>query len=307
MSGKGAGHSERNPGESSIDSKDMGLSDINHALKVAKRAARTGGEIARARLASPGYLKWTGRRDVATEASLEAQEAIVAAIAAEFPEAGILAKLGPEDAVVPVDASELWIVDSASGSLNFAHGVPHFAITIALRAGGNIRLGVVYDPCRNEMFEATPNTPARLNNEVIVVRQILEGQEAWNNAMVGADWAQSGDLRAQTKTILGIMENQVIDCNLMGSPALGICYVAAGRLHLYWHLDLTIWDVAAPGLILEQSGGVLTDRNGNSWLYSDGGYIASNNVIHGWALSCIQAVTNLPDPRDQTPLPKEFD
>jgi myo-inositol-1(or 4)-monophosphatase len=285
----------------------MELSDINHALEVAKRAAREGGEIARARLTDPGYLKWTQRRDVETEASLEAQEAIVATLSTEFPDAGILAKLGPEDAAVPVNKPELWIVDSASGSLNFAHGVPHFGITIALRAGGDILVGVVYDPCRDEMFEATPKTPARLNNEIIVVRQILEGQEAWNNAMIGADWAQSGELRAQTKLILGMMENQVIDCNLMGSPALGICYVAAGRTHLYWHLDLTIWDVAAPGLILEQAGGVLTDRDGNSWLYSDGGYIGSNNVIHGWALTCIKSVTNPPDPRNPTPLPKELD
>ena len=285
----------------------MELSDINHALEVAKRAAREGGEIARARLCDPGYLKWTQRRDVETESSLKAQEAIVATLSAEFPDAGILAKLGPEDAAVPVNKPELWIVDSASGSLNFAHGVPHFGITIALRAGGDILVGVVYDPCRDEMFEATPKTPARLNNEIIVVRQILEGQEAWNNAMIGADWAGSGELRAQTKLILGMMENQVINCNLMGSPALGICYVAAGRTHLYWHLDLTIWDVAAPGLILEQAGGVLTDRDGNSWLYSDGGYIGSNNVIHGWALTCIKSVTNPPDPRNPTPLPKELD
>ncbi len=285
----------------------MELADINHALEVARRAARAGGKIARTRLANPGYLKWIGRRDLATEASLEVQEAIVTVLSAEFPDAGILAKLGPEDAIVPVEASELWLVDSASGSLNFAHGIPHFAITIALRAAGDIRLGVVYDPCRDEMFEATPGTPARLNGEIIVVRQILEGQEAWNNAMVGADWAESGELRAQTKTILGTMENQVIECNLLGSPALGICYVAAGRTHLYWHLDLTIWDVAAPGLILEQAGGVLTDRDGNSWLYSDGGYIGSNNVVHGWALGCIRSVTNPPDPRKQVPLPKEFD
>jgi myo-inositol-1(or 4)-monophosphatase len=284
----------------------MKLSDINHALEVAKRAARAGGEIARARLSDPGYLKWTGRREVETEASLETQEAIVAVISAEFPNAGILAKLGPEDATVPVDAPELWLVDSASGSLNFAHGIPHFGITIALRAEGDIRVGVVYDPCRDEMFEATPNTPARLNNEKIVVRQILEGQEAWNAAMVGADWASSGDLRAQTKTILGMVENQVTECNLLGSPALGLCYVAAGRTHLYWHLDLTIWYVAAPGLSLEQAGGVLTDRDGNSWLYSDGGYIGSNNVVHGWALGCIKSVTDPPDPRDPTPLPKEL-
>jgi myo-inositol-1(or 4)-monophosphatase len=284
----------------------MDHSEVDHALEVAKRAARQGGEIARARLSDPGYLKWTGRRDVTTEASFEVQSAVVRAISSEYAKAEVFSKLGPEDATVPVGAADLWLVDPASGSLNFGHGVPHFGITVALRSKGTIHLGVVYDPCRDEMFEATPFTPARLNGRRIIVGRILEGQEAWNSAFIGTDWPQGGKLREQAKAVLGMMESQVLECNLMGSPALGICYVAAGRLHLYWHLEMTIWDVAASGLILEQAGGILTDRDGLSWLYSDGGYIASNNVIHGWALNCIQSMTNLepPDPRKPRPLPE---
>ena len=90
------------------------------------------------------------------------------------------------------------------------------------------------------------------------------------------------------------MVDQINECNLMGSPALGICNVASGRLHAYWHLDLKIWDIAAAGLILQRAGGILTDAEGMTWLYSDGGYIASNAVIHGWTLNCIQAVTQNP-------------
>ena len=78
---------------------------------------------------------------------------------------------------------------------------------------------------------------------------------------------------------------------MMGSPALGLCSVAAGRLHAYWHLDLRIWDVAAAGLILQRAGGVLTDAQGMTWLYSDGGYVGSNLVVHNSTLSCIKAVT----------------
>jgi len=86
-----------------------------------------------------------------------------------------------------------------------------------------------------------------------------------------------------------MMNNQVNDCSVMGSPALGICNVACGRTHAYWHLDLKIWDIAAAALILQRAGGVFTDAHGNTWLYSDGGYIATNAVIHGWTLNCIQA------------------
>jgi myo-inositol-1(or 4)-monophosphatase len=283
----------------------MEAAEIKHGLDVAKQAARLGGQIARARLSDPGYLTWKGRRDVTTEASLAVQDAVVGLLSAEYPEAGILAKQGPEDAPMPVDAPDLWIVDPAGGSVNFAHGVPHFAISIALRSAGNIHVGVVYDPCRDELFEATPRQPARLNGEKIVVEQLLEGQEAWHRALVGADWAPTGELRQQTGMILNLIESQVTHCTVMGSPALGICYVAAGRSHLYWHLDLTIWDVAAAGLILEQAGGILTDQEGNSWLYSNGGYIASNNVVHGWALSCVRAGTQeSPDPRKSSAPPR---
>jgi myo-inositol-1(or 4)-monophosphatase len=263
--------------------------DLEHKLEVAAAAARKGGEIAKARTGNPGYLKWKGHRDVVSQATFEVQDAIVSAILAEFPEAGILAEEGPEDSPLPLDAPDLWIVDPICGSLNFIQGIPYFGISVALRSAGNICLGVVYDPSRDELFAATTEAPATLNGQTIVVQQISEGIEAWSGAIVGTDWPHSGERRDQTRLIVGLMLNQVGECNLMGSPALGICNVAAGRQHAYWHLDLNIWDIAAPSLILQRAGGVLTDANGNTWLYSDGGYIATNAVIHGWTLNCIQA------------------
>ena len=266
----------------------------NQALVVAVRAARKGGEVAKARLGNAGYLKWKGERDVVPEATFRVQDAIVSTILAEFPDAGILAEEGPEDAPVPVDAEHLWIIDPICGSLNFAQGIPYFAVSIAVRSEGNIQVGVVYDPCRDELFEATTETPATLNGENIFVQQISEGTEAWASAIVGTDWPRNGERREQARLILGVMLDQVTECNVMGSPALGLCNVAAGRLHAYWHLDLKIWDIAAASLILQRAGGILTDEKGMSWLFSDGGYIATNGVIHGWALNCIQPFLNLP-------------
>ncbi len=263
---------------------------------MAVRAARAGGEVARRRLGRPGYLKWRGPRDVVTEASLEVQEAVVSTILDAFPNAGILAEEGPEDAAMPVDAPELWIVDPVSGSLNFAHGVPHFAVSVALRRDHRIVLGVIYDPCRDEMFEAGDSAPALLNGGEIVVRQILEGSEAWESAAIGCDWPRDGEPRRQARLILGLIADQVQACTLMGSPALGLASVAAGRLHAYWHLDLNVWDVAAASLILERAGAILTDAEGRSWLHSDGGYIASNDVIHGSLLNAIQSVRRMGRP-----------
>ena len=260
------------------------------ALKIAKQAARRGGEAARERLGKLGYVKWKGLRDIMPEAAVAIQEAICAELLAAYPGAAILAKEGPDDAPMPVDAPELWIVDPLCGGMNYAQGIPWFALSIALRAEGNMQLGVVYDPCRDELFSATLETPATLNGERIFVQQIAEGQEAWNAAIVGADWPHSGEPRDKTRMIFGLMLDQVTDLSLMGSPALGLCGVAAGRLHAYWNMDLSIWDVAAASVVLQRAGGVLTDINGNSWLHSEGGYIATNGVIHGWLLNCIQSV-----------------
>jgi len=268
--------------------------ELSGALDVAVRAARAGGEVAKAHLGDPGYLKWKGERDVVSEATFRVQDAIVDAILAEFPDAGILAEEGPEDAPLPVDAEPLWIVDPICGSLNFAQGIPHFGVSVALRSQGNIRVGVVYDPCADELFEATTETPATLNGRRVFVQHISEGTEAWASAIVGTDWPRTGERREQAFRIVGFMMDQVTEVNLMGSPALGLCHVAAGRLHAYWHLDLKIWDIAAASLIVQRAGGILTDAKGMSWLFSDGGYLATNSVIHGWALNCIQPFVNQP-------------
>jgi myo-inositol-1(or 4)-monophosphatase len=237
---------------------------------------------------------WKGERDVACEASFYIQNTIAAAIHAAYPEAGIFGEEGPEDAPMPVDAPELWIIDPLCGSLNFVQGIPYFAVSLALRAEGNICAAAVYDPCRDELFTATLDGPAMLNGERIHVKQFSEGIEAWNGAIVGTDWPRAGEPRSQAGTIAGMVVEQVTELSVMGSPALGICNVACGRLHAYWHLDLKIWDIAAPSLVLQRAGGVLTDAHGDTWLYSDGGYIATNAVIHGWLLNCVQAVIRRP-------------
>jgi myo-inositol-1(or 4)-monophosphatase len=277
--------------------------DDDHALDVAVRAARAGGELALALLGDPGYLRWKGHRDVVTGASLAVQDAILAVLREELPDHAVLTEEGPEDEVIPVDAEHLWIVDPICGSLNFAQGIPHFAVSIALRSQGAIRVGVVYDPCRDELYTATADGPATLNGSPIFVQQISEGLEAFGKAVIGTDWPYSGEKRELAIRMQSLFSEQVVECNAMGSPALGLCYVAAGRLHAYWHLDLKIWDMAAASLILQRAGGTLTDANGVTWLYSDGGYIASNSIIHGWTLRTITAVLMQPKP----PVPRDHE
>ena len=266
--------------------------DDDRALEIATTAAFSGGRAALARLGTPGYLRWKGERDVVVEASLDVQEQIVAVLHKESPGDAILAEEGPEDEPLAVDAPRLWIVDPICGSLNFAQSIPFFAVSVALRVNGLLRVGVVYDPVRDEMFTARLGEPALLNGKPITVLTVALGPEFWEQAWVACDIPHTGPRRKEALQAFTMVSGEVLHHLVLGSPALGLCYVAAGRVHAYWTLDAQPWDVAAAGVILSQAGGLITDTDGGSWLYSDGGYVAANAVSHKWALQTIKWLRN---------------
>lgn len=264
-------------------------------LETAVRAARAGGRTAMARLGQPGYLRWKGLRDVEVGAALEVQGAIVQQIGRDFPDHAIL--LEESEARPPEDADPLWIVDPIDGSLNFLQGLPFFSVCVAFRCESLYRVGVVYDPCRAELFQGVLGQGARLNGDPIFVQQVGEGLEAYENAVVGTDWPHSREPRAQALQIAQLMATNMLSLHVMGSPSLGLCYVAAGRLHAYFHLELELWDVAAAGVILREAGGILTNARGSSWLFADKGYLATNGVVHGEMVRNILPVLEFQPPR----------
>jgi len=260
------------------------------ALDLARRAAFRAGRFAVARLGDPGYLKWRGRRDVVVGSAIEVQEVVESVLRQERPDDAILSEEGPEDEPIRVDADRLWIVDPICGSLNFAQGIPIFAISIALRVSGQLRVGVVYDPMRDEMFTAQVGEPAMLNNQQISVRPTSFGPEFWDQAWVGCDLPPDGPPRDEALRVYDLTSREVLHHLTLGSPALGICYVATGRLHAYWNLEARPWCVAAAGVIARQAGGQITDGEGGSWQHSDGAYVVADAVSHQWALKIIKTV-----------------
>lgn len=266
--------------------------DDEATREIARQAVLRGGRIAGARLGEPGYVKWKGHRDVAAEAALEVQDAIVSYLKQECPEDSILAEEGPEDEPLAVDAERLWIVDPICGSLNFIRGIPFFAVSVALRVAGQLRVGAVYDPMRDELFSARLGEPSTLNGRPIAVTTVPLGPEFWEQAHIGTDLPHSGPRRAEALKVFNILAGQVLAQTIMGSPALGLCYVAAGRLHAYWTLDAKPWDIAAPGVIVTRAGGLMTDAEGGSWLHSDGSYVAANPASHNWAMQSLKWVRN---------------
>lgn len=186
-------------------------------------------------------------------------------------------------------AERLWIVDPIDGSTNFFRGLPSFAVSIGYRDASGFRVGVVYDPSRDELFSARTGDGAYLNGQRITVHFAGEGEDAYDSSLIGTDLP--GDTEGRVNALRAAMHvgNRMLGLVMLGSPALGLCYVAAGRLHAYFHLKLQLWDVAAAAVILQEAGAIFTNGTGSSWLYSDGSYLASNGRVHGGMLRLLRA------------------
>jgi len=251
-------------------------------LAVAEAAALAGGRVALAGAADVKYLSWKGPRDVFVGRSLEVQDAIVTTIRRSFPKSAILTEEGPEDEPLPLDADPLWIVDPICGSTSYLMHDLHYAVGVAYREAGSWQVGAVYEPARDHLYTGTRGGRAALNGQPIRAEQFGDGTEAIERAVVGIDWPASDDGRRDMSLVINVLANQVLGLRSFGSPALGVCAVAAGRLHGYVTLGLKLWDLAPASVILQAAGGVVTDSVGGAWMHSpDGSCIASNATIHG--------------------------
>jgi myo-inositol-1(or 4)-monophosphatase len=271
------------------------MDELERILEVAVRAARAGGELARAMIDRPDQpFSWKRSRDPVVAQALTVQAAILEIIRADFPDAAILAEEGPDDEEMPVGADPLWIVDPICGSMNYLHHDPEYAVTVGYLEDGAWKVGVVYEPERDALWTGVDGRGAFLNGRRIFVEQFADGAEAWQAAAVGIDWPGDVEMRREMLSVLSTVLPVVTTVRIIGSPALALCYVAAGRLHGYSALDLRPWDVAPAGVILQCAGGVLTNFSGSSWYHApDGGYVASNSVIHGRLLQSAQAIIAL--------------
>jgi myo-inositol-1(or 4)-monophosphatase len=251
-------------------------------LAVARQAARAGGTVALEGAADVKYLSWKGPRDVFVGRSLDVQEAIVQTIHDSFPEHAILTEEGPADEEMPIDADPLWIVDPICGSANYLMHDSHYGVGVGYREAGFWQVGVVYEAARDHLYSGTRGGRAELNGQPIRAEQFADGTEAIERAVVGIDWPASDEARRDMNLVVNVLANQVLGLRSFGSPALGVCAVAAGRLHGYVTMGLKLWDLAPASVILQAAGGVVTDGVGGAWMHSpDGSCIASNATIHG--------------------------
>ncbi len=260
------------------------------ALDVAIAAARAGAaELASAARGDLGISYKDGRANLVTVADRRSQEAVTAVIRGAFPGHVIVGEEGVTGDPDAAGAADVWYVDPLDGTTNFAHGLPFYCVSVALRSGGETVAGVVYDVPRDEMFAATRGGGATRDGRPIRV----SGTSQLDRSLVVAQ-AQSVDpaeIRAYAELVERLM-SVASGLRSLGSPALTLCAIADGRLEAYCEHAMDAWDIAAGQLILEEAGGTLTTFDGQPHRTADrADVVASNGLIHTELLAALKGAT----------------
>ncbi len=220
---------------------------LNFARGVALDAGKL---IARMRADAELQQKYKDGTELVTDADLAADKLIVAAIKQRFPDHGILSEeSSPEMATSSTFDEPIWIVDPIDGTVNFAHGHNQSAVSIAFAEKGRVTTGVVYNPFTDEMFSASLGGGATLNNSPITV----SSQPELRRAIVATGFPYTKNSVAELLKYLDAVLHQCADIRRLGSAALDICWVAAGRIDAYYE-TVSIWDFAAAQLIAREAG-----------------------------------------------------
>ena len=213
--------------------------------------------------------------DLVTEVDLEIERAFRLLIAERFPDHDVLAE--EFGAAGARGARHRWVFDPIDGTTNFAHGVPIFCASLALEIDGQAVIGAVYDPNRKELFTAEAGQGSWLNGERLAVSR---------NASVIESMLVTGfpytvhDEADQFLAVFGKVLKHARAVRRLGSAAIDICWVAAGRMDGFWEASLKPWDTRAAALILEEAGGQVTGMDGTRWIPEDGHIMATNGRIH---------------------------
>ena len=252
--------------------------------------AQSAGEIVMRHFAAPiPTTTKTSRIDIVTAADTEVEAHIVAALRRLFPEHHIVGEEGGGQGAAAADAEYHWFVDPIDGTVNFASKLPHFCTSIALATKTREPLlGVVFDPTRNELFAAVRAGGAWLNGKSLRVTQTAELVDAVITSGFPYDKHTNPDnnLKEWSAFLTKIRGER-----RLGSAALDLCYVGAGRLDGYWEKDLKPYDAMAGMLIAREAGGVVTDYAGGEFPQREdrGRYVASNGFIHAEMLRVLAA------------------
>jgi myo-inositol-1(or 4)-monophosphatase len=241
--------------------------------------ARQAGAILRASFGGHLQVKHKGVIDLVTDVDQRSETFLLGEIRRRFPGQRIFTE---ESGIIEGAEGQVWYIDPLDGTVNYAHGLPIFSVSVAYAEQGEMRLGVVYDPMRDECFCAERGTGARLNGQLIRVAQASDLDQSL--LVTGFPY----DIRTNPNNNLDhyvhfATHSQAV--RRLGSAALDLCYVAAGRLDGFWELSLSAWDVAAGGLIAQEAGAIVTNLAGEpDYLTAPQSVLAANATVHALML-----------------------
>ena len=221
---------------------------MNPYLEAAAQAARSAGDLLRQNFGSPLEVNAFEAHDIKLDLDVRSQDLITRLLLDRFPGHAIY---GEEGLAGNQESECQWIVDPIDGTVNYFYSIPHFCISIALRERGEIIVGVIYDPMRDELWQAERGGVATLNGAPIAV----SARTRLSDAVLSVGFSKT---KTTINAGLPLLEKYITrarKCRLMGSAALDLAYVSCGRLDAYIEQSVSLWDVAAGKLLVECAGG----------------------------------------------------
>ena len=253
-------------------------------LTTAVEAVVRAGDVMMARFGQAIRVDKKGAIDLVTEVDVAIEREFRALISERFPEHSVLGEeLGGSDGV---PSGPCWVFDPIDGTTNFAHGLPIFCSSLAFEIGGVAEIAAVYDPTRRELFTAERGGGARLNGQALRVSPASELVDAM--LVTGFPY----DVHSRVDEIVGLFAAFVGKARAvrrLGSAAIDLCYVAAGRMDGFWESDLKPWDIAGGALIVAEAGGTVTDLAGGAFSSRSRQVLATNGLLHPAMLDVIRS------------------
>src|SRR5215468_7967031 len=226
---------------------------MKHYLDAAENAARKAGEALRKNFHRSQHVNAFAAHDIKLAIDVQTQELITKLLLTKFPEHALY---GEEGIVGDQSSEHQWVVDPLDGTVNYFYGIPHFCVSIALRLHKEIVVGVIHDPIRNEMWIGQRGEVSKLNGSPIHVSDRAELAEA----VISIGLAKTGETINTNFPLLQQMIHRVRKCRVFGSAALDLAYVASGRFDAYTETGISLWDIAAGWLLVENAGGTVDLR-----------------------------------------------
>ena len=248
---------------------------LNHLLEQTLGAVRDTGHfiLEENRKFSSGDIEYKGKNDLVSYVDKEAEKRLVKSLSGILPDAGFITEEGTAD-VGKADRYN-WVIDPVDGTTNYVHNLPFYSISVGLMEGDELILGAIYEPNRDEMFYATKNGQAYLNNQEIQVSSVKKLEESL--LATGFPYSKFREMPAYIDVVQDLMQ-QTHGLRRMGSAALDLAYVACGRFEGFFEYNLKPWDVAAGTLIVQQARGSVTTFTGTD------NYIFGGELVAGCAI-----------------------